>query len=93
MGIKNTIGPEETTDYIFNFNKEEENENIHQYYCEGLYLFTNEEPCMMCSMALVHNRISRLYFSDINEKEGALVSKYSLDNYNLNHHYLIFKFS
>ena len=30
-------------------------------------------------------------FSDINQKDGALVSKYSLDNYNLNHHYLIFK--
>ena len=46
---------------------------------------------MMCAMALIHNRLSRLYFSDINEKEGALISKYSLDNYNLNHHYLIFQ--
>ena len=54
-------------------------------------LFVTLEPCMMCAMALIHNRISRLYFSEINEKEGALVSKYSLDNYNLNHHYLIFQ--
>ena len=57
------------------------------------YVFTKEEPCMMCAMALIHNRISRLYFSDINQKQGALISKYSLDNYNLNHHYLIFKFN
>ena len=93
LGIKNPNGPKETTNYISNFDKQEKNENNHQYYCEGLYLFTKEEPCMMCSMSLVYNFISRLYFSDINEKEGALFSKYSLDNYNLNHHYLIFKFS
>ena len=54
-------------------------------------MFIKEEPCMMCSMALIHNRIARLYFCDTNEKEGALISKYSLDNYNLNHHYLIFQ--
>ena len=93
LGVKNIVGPKETTDYLFNFDKNDENKNNHQYYCEGLYIFTNEEPCIMCAMALIHNRISRLYFSDINEKDGALVSKYSLDNYNLNHHYLIFKFS
>ena len=102
LGEKNPVGPKENTDYLFNFdeknkgknkNGENENDDNHQYYCEGLYVFTKEEPCMMCAMALVHNRISRLYFSDINQKDGALVSKYSLDNYNLNHHYLIFKFS
>ena len=91
LGEKKEKGPKETNDYILNYNKNNENENNNQYYCEGLYVLTKEEPCMMCAMALVHNRISRLYFSDINEKEGALISKYSLDNYNLNHHYLIFK--
>ena len=94
LGVKNMIGPKENTDYINNFDKKNENDNNNnQYYCEGLYVFTKEEPCMMCSMALIHNRISRLYFSDKNEKDGALISRYSLDNYNLNHHYLIFKFN
>ena len=89
LGEKNPIGPRENEDLLFHI--ENKIEYTHQYYCEGLYVFTKEEPCMMCAMALIHNRISRLYFSDINQKQGALISKYSLDNYNLNHHYLIFQ--
>ena len=89
LGEKNPIGPRENEDLLYHIETKEE--YIHQYYCEGLYVFTKEEPCIMCAMALIHNRISRLYFCDINEKEGALISKYSLDNYNLNHHYLIFQ--
>ena len=89
LGEKNPIGPKENEDLLYHI--ENGNENNNQYYCEGLYVFIKEEPCMMCSMALIHNRISRLYFCDTNEKEGALISKYSLDNYNLNHHYLIFQ--
>ena len=89
LGEKNPIGPKENEDLLNHI--DDNNQNSHQYYCEGLYVFTKEEPCMMCAMALIHNRLSRLYFSDINEKEGALISKYSLDNYNLNHHYLIFQ--
>ena len=84
LGEKNPIGPKENDDLLYHIEKEKEH-NYNQYYCEGLYVFTKEEPCMMCAMALIHNRISRLYFSEINEKEGALISKYSLDNYNLNH--------
>ena len=89
LGEKNPIGPKENEDLLYHIDIDKEHN--YQYYCEGLYVFTKEEPCMMCAMALIHNRISRLYFSEINEKEGALVSKYSLDNYNLNHHYLIFQ--
>ena len=89
LGEKNPIGPKENEDLLYHI--ENDNENNNQYYCEGLYVFIKEEPCMMCSMALIHNRIARLYFCDTNEKEGALISKYSLDNYNLNHHYLIFQ--
>lgn len=86
LGKKNNIGPKENTNLLFSGGDK-------QYYCEGLYIFTVEEPCMMCAMACVHNRIARLYFGEKNEKEGALISKYSLDNYKLNHHYLIFKLS
>ena len=91
LGEKCKVGPKETNEFILNFNGDNKDDNYNQYYCEGLYVFTKDEPCLMCAMALVHNRISRLYFSDINEKDGALVSRYSLDNYDLNHHYLIFK--
>ena len=91
LGEKNPIGPKENTEFLNQYSNINENEYIKQYYCEGLYVITKEEPCIMCAMALIHNRISRLYFCDINEKEGALISKYSLDNYKLNHHYLIFQ--
>lgn len=67
------------------FNKED------QYYCQGLYLFTLKEPCFMCSMALVHSRVERVYFSHYNKKDGALISKLKLHNYNLNHNYFVFK--
>ena len=91
LGEKNPIGPKENEDLLNHIDNSNMENNNHQYYCEGLYVFTKEEPCLMCAMALVHNRISRLYFCETNEKEGALISKYSLDNYNLNHHYLIFQ--
>ena len=95
LGEKKIAGPKENTDLLFNFedknNKGDDSGN--QYYCEDLYVLSIDEPCMMCAMALIHNRISRFYFCNVNEKEGALISKYSLDNYNLNHHYLIFKLS
>ena len=70
LGEKNPIGPKENTEFLNQYSNINENEYIKQYYCEGLYVITKEEPCIMCAMALIHNRISRLYFCDINEKEG-----------------------
>jgi tRNA-specific adenosine deaminase 3 len=67
------------------FNKED------QYYCQGLYLFTKKEPCFMCSMALVHSRIERIYFQENNYLDGALESMIKLNNYNLNHYFHVFK--
>ena len=66
-------------------------DNDIQYYCQGLYLFTFREPCFMCSMALVHSRIERVYFFDENNFDGGLISRINLNNYNLNHKFFIFK--
>lgn len=34
-----------------------------QYYlCSNLHVFTYQEPCVMCAMALVHSRIERLIY-------------------------------
>ena len=87
FGIKNEKGPKENTDLLFNENVD----NNLQYYCENFYIFTINEPCIMCSMALVHNRISRIYFEKENKNDGGLISKFNLNDYNLNHHYLIYK--
>lgn len=86
LGKKKLVGPEDNNNLLYG-----ENNDNTQYYCERLYVFTKKEPCLMCCMALIHNRIARLFFNEIDQNEGALISKYSLDNYNLNHHYLVFK--
>jgi tRNA(Arg) A34 adenosine deaminase TadA len=46
----------------------------------------------MCAMALVHSRISRLYFIEPNTFDGAITSKLKIADYeSLNHSYLSFK--
>lgn len=42
-----------------------------QKHCTGYYVFTNHEPCIMCSMALVHSRVSCVVFGT-KCKEGGL---------------------
>lgn len=61
-----------------------------QYYCENFYVFSIKEPCIMCSMALVHSRIARLYFTQPTVN-GGVISRIQIGNYNLNHSYLTFQ--
>jgi tRNA-specific adenosine deaminase 3 len=58
------------------------------YLCTGLEIFIYQEPCVMCSMALVHSRIKRLFFLKKNISNGGITSKYNLSMHkNLNHHF------
>jgi tRNA-specific adenosine deaminase 3 len=58
------------------------------YLCTGLDVFMYQEPCVMCSMALVHSRINRLFFLFKNSNNGGICSKYNLSMHkNLNHHF------
>ena len=34
------------------------------YVCSNMYVFMLREPCIMCSMALTHSRISSLFYMD-----------------------------
>ena len=43
------------------------------YLCLNLHVFTTHEPCVMCSMALVHSRIFGLVFAKPMSRTGGIV--------------------
>ncbi|KAJ2768188.1 tRNA-specific adenosine deaminase subunit tad3 [Coemansia nantahalensis] len=61
------------------------------YLCDSMDVFTTREPCVMCSMALVHSRIGRLFFIDPSSGGGG-ISRYSMHSRKqLNHHFVCFQ--
>ncbi|XP_026753664.2 probable inactive tRNA-specific adenosine deaminase-like protein 3 [Galleria mellonella] len=61
------------------------------YLCTGYYVYTIREPCIMCSMALVHARAKRVFFCFENTSFGALKCKTQLQNVPfLNHRFEVF---
>ncbi|XP_076944103.1 tRNA-specific adenosine deaminase TAD3-like isoform X2 [Bidens hawaiensis] len=62
------------------------------YLCTGYDIYLIWEPCAMCAMALVHQRIKRIFYAFPNEKAGALGSVHRLQGEkSLNHHYAVFQ--
>lgn len=64
-----------------------QNKRQRQYLFTGMDLFTFNEPCIMCSMALLHSRIGRVFFVNPNKDNiGGLVSNMKLGVHSkLNH--------
>ncbi|KAJ2683746.1 tRNA-specific adenosine deaminase subunit tad3, partial [Coemansia spiralis] len=62
------------------------------HLCDSMDLFTTKEPCVMCSMALVHSRIGRLFFIGRTGSSGGGISRYSIHSRKqLNHHFSCFQ--
>ncbi|XP_010427959.1 PREDICTED: probable inactive tRNA-specific adenosine deaminase-like protein 3 [Camelina sativa] len=62
------------------------------YLCTGYDIFLLLEPCTMCAMALVHQRIKRIFYAIPNPTAGGLGSVHRLQGEkSLNHHYAVFR--
>eukprot|EP00939_MAST-03C_sp_MAST-3C-sp1_P003548 g3548.t1 len=62
------------------------------YLCTGFDIVLTSEPCVMCSMALIHSRIRRVYYALPNAENGALGSNFCLHRvHEINHHFRVFE--
>ncbi|KAL4332301.1 hypothetical protein GQ457_07G021990 [Hibiscus cannabinus] len=73
-------------------NSESSNSLTRPYLCTGNDIYLVWEPCTMCAMALVHQRIRRIFYALPNPEAGALGSVHRLQGEkSLNHHYAVFR--
>ncbi|KAJ3696890.1 hypothetical protein LUZ61_000595 [Rhynchospora tenuis] len=67
-------------------------EATRPYLCTGFDIYLAWEPCPMCAMALVHQRIKRIFYAFPNPRVGALGTVHRLQGEkSLNHHYSVFR--
>ncbi|OIT38508.1 PREDICTED: probable inactive tRNA-specific adenosine deaminase-like protein 3 isoform X3 [Nicotiana attenuata] len=89
-----TLSPskrQKITDSDFQSN-DHSSESVRPYLCTGCDIYLAWEPCAMCAMALVHQRVRRIFFSFPNSNAGALGSVHRLQGErSLNHHYAVFR--
>ncbi|KAL9942466.1 tRNA-specific adenosine deaminase subunit tad3 [Verticillium nonalfalfae] len=54
---------------------EEEHPNSEGYLCHGLELYTTHEPCVECSMAMLHSRMGKIVFCNRMPLTGGIASE------------------
>ena len=61
--------------------------NINNWRLDGATLIVTNEPCVMCTGAIMQARISKVIFCSLNQKMGAILSNFNI----LDYHNLTFK--
>ncbi len=62
------------------------------YLLTGMDVYLKREPCLMCAMALVHSRVSRIFYSEAAPRKGGLQSKARVQTIrDLNHAFQVYR--
>lgn len=61
------------------------------YLCENLDVFVGFEPCVMCTMALVHSRIGRLFIRSQKRPAGGITRYHLHSRRALNHRFAAYR--
>ena len=62
------------------------------YLCNGLDVYCYTEPCCMCTMAMVHSRVGRLFFIQPNPQYGGIMSQAHINQCpRINHRFRAFR--
>lgn len=65
-------------------------ESAGPYLCTGYWAVLLQEPCPLCAMALLHSRVSRIFYGVANPRTGILGSKAALHSIpGVNHRYQV----
>lgn len=57
---------------------QEASNNLGTHRLNDCDLYITIEPCLMCSGAIIHSRIRRVFFGAIEPKTGAIISQYKV---------------
>ena len=62
------------------------------YLCTNLDVYCYYEPCCMCTMAMVHSRVGRLFFIEPNPKYGGVMNQAHINQSpKINHRFRAFR--